>query len=103
MQLPFKVNAHVMVHHSRVQFCWVHLGTRLRLQVSSWRNQLSGIVSALRQLSANTGWDCIIQGKGTATLVTLPTFAWPFSYNNWWLHDAVPTHYAVVHCADAHT
>jgi len=25
----------------------------------------------------------------TLILVTLPTYVWPFSYNNWWLH--VPT------------
>jgi len=27
--------------------------------------------------------------KNSILLVTLPTYVWPFSYNNWWLH--VPT------------
>ena len=74
-----------------VLFSRVHLGMRWRLQASSQRDQWCGAVSALRQLNANVSWDHNLCGKRTTTLilVTLKTYAWPFSYNNWWLH--VPT------------
>jgi len=81
MQLPFKVNAHAVV---QLCACLVLWGTS-RNKVKTTGVKLERPVrGAFSTLSANTSWDRNLHGKSTTILilVTLPTYIWPFSYNN---------------------
>jgi len=77
MQLPFKVNAHVMVQPC-AHCIWFCETTGVRLE-----RPVGGAVSTLICLDANANWDHNLRRESTNTLilVTLPTYTLPFSYN----------------------
>ena len=87
MQLPIKVNPHqpcVCISQNEIDTTDVESG--LERPVVQCNHCL-----AKWALSTNSSWDHNLHRTSTTTLisVTLPTYAWPFSYN-WWLdhiHD----------------
>jgi len=103
MQLPLKVNACGMVQPCTCLVLWGTSQNEIKSVGIESGSPVVRAVCALRRLSANSNWDCNLRGKSTTTLilVTLPTYTWPSSYNNWWLRVSTiwghANNYALVH------